>query len=123
MYGPTQVGKTILARSLGPHSYFNNLFSVDAYRPDSTYAVFDDMAGGLRSIPFKCWLGGQTQFTVTDKYKKKQCIYWGKPSIYIANDDPLTEKGLTTSDKEWLKGNATIIFISNSIIRFPKSCI
>jgi hypothetical protein len=115
MFGPTRTGKTILARSLGRHSYFNNTFNLDTFDNDCEYAVFDDISGGLKSIPYKQWLGGQLQFTTSDKYRRKKDIIWGRPSIYIANDNPLLERGI---DRCWLVGNTTIVEISSTLVDF-----
>ena len=39
---------------------------------DAQYAIFDDMQGGFDFFHgYKFWLGGQKEFTVTDKYKGK----------------------------------------------------
>lgn len=35
----------------------------------------------------KQWLGCQREFVITDKYRKKLSISWGKPCIYLCNDD------------------------------------
>lgn len=53
------------------------------------YAIFDDISGGFDFFPsYKQWLGGQFQFTVTDKFKHKRTVKWGKPTIWICNQDP-----------------------------------
>lgn len=80
------------------------------------YAIFDDM-GGLKYLPaYKFWLGHQAQFYVTDKYKGKQLVYWGKPSIWLANSNPLDEFGLRAEDVEWLQANCTIIELSEKLV-------
>ena len=68
LIGPTRVGKTVWARSLGNHAYFGGLFSIDEDLKDVEYAVFDDMLGGLEYWhSYKFWLGAQKQFYATDK--------------------------------------------------------
>lgn len=82
---------------------------------DVDYAVFDDMQGGLEFFhSYKFWLGAQKQFYATDKYKGKRLVHWGKPSIYLANSNPLADKG---ADVEWLMGNCDIVEVTSPIFR------
>ena len=91
LWGESRLGKTVWARSLGKHAYFGGLFSMDESLDDVAYAVFDDF-GGLKYLPtFKFWLGHQRQFYVTDKYKGKKLVEWGKPSIWLSNSNPLED--------------------------------
>ncbi|ANN22659.1 replication initiation associated protein [Gemycircularvirus HV-GcV2] len=114
LYGPTRLGKTLWARALGSHAYFGGLFSLDESLEDVDYAVFDDMQGGLKFFhAYKFWLGAQSQFWATDKYKGKRLIHWGKPSIYIANGNPLTDEGV---DHDWLLGNCDFVEITTSLL-------
>lgn len=105
------------ARSLGPHVYNCLQFNVDDMRADldtAKYAVFDDMQGGFKFFPsYKGWLGAQSQFTVTDKYRGKTTIRWGRPSIWLSNEDPWM---CTDVDHEWLRGNCIIVHLQQSII-------
>lgn len=85
LFGDTRLGKTLWARSLGKHAYFGGLFSLDEPIDEAQYAVFDDMQGGLEFFhAYKFWLGAQKEFWATDKYKGKQFIVWGRPSIYVS---------------------------------------
>lgn len=114
LYGPRQVGKTTLARSLGPHSYFNNAWGLAAYNPTATYAVFDDFIGGLYALPFKHWLGQEDQVTMGN-LNSTETISWGKPCIYIAKENPLDDKRLPKCEKEWLQQNTTVVFLPSPI--------
>lgn len=88
---------------------------------DAQYAVFDDMQGGFEFFHgYKFWLGGQSEFTVTDKYKGKRHIQWGKPSIWLCNEDPTSLKGL---DYDWLMGNALIYRLDHTIFRASTGAI
>ena len=81
---------------------------------DVDYAIFDDMQGGLKFFhAYKFWLGCQTQFYATDKYKGKKLINWGRPSIYIANSNPLCDEGV---DVDWLMGNCVIVELESSLL-------
>lgn len=88
---------------------------VKACIDDAKYAVFDDMQGGFKFFPsYKGWLGAQQSFTVTDKYKGKTTIQWGRPTIWCMNEDPTT---CTDVDYNWLQGNCFIVRIKDPIFR------
>lgn len=113
LWGPTRTGKTLYARSLGHHAYFNLQFNMDEFSDDCQYAVFDDIQGGFEYFhSYKGWLGAQKQFVITDKYRKKRTIYWGKPSIMCMNEDPHFAKGV---DYDWLMNNCHIINVVDPI--------
>lgn len=114
LWGPTRLGKTLWARSLGSHAYFGGLFSLDEDLDDVAYAVFDDIQGGLKFFPsYKNWLGAQKQFYATDKYRGKKLIDWGRPSIFVSNNDPRYGEG---ADMEWLEGNCDIVEVTTSLL-------
>jgi len=93
------------------------LFCLDESLDDVEYAVFDDMQGGFGYFhSFKFWLGAQKQFYATDKYKGKKLINWGRPSIYIANENPLADPGLKAGDVDWLMGNCEIVEVMTSLL-------
>jgi len=120
LYGPTRTGKTLWARSLGNHAYFGGLFSMDEDINEAEYAVFDDF-GGLKFLPaYKFWLGHQKQFYVTDKYKGKKLVDWGKPSIWINNEDPRQEFGVRADEVEWLEANCIFIRLEEPIVHASK---
>lgn len=118
LYGETRLGKTLWARSLGPHIYCCLQFNVDDVRgnlEEAQYAVFDDMQGGFKFFPaYKGWLGAQKSFTVTDKYKGKTTIEWGRPTIWLMNESP---SSCTDVDYDWLMGNCYIAHIGEPIFR------
>jgi len=110
------MGKTLWARSLGNHAYFGGLFSMDEPLDDVAYAVFDDF-GGLKFLPtYKFWLGHQKEFYVTDKYKGKQLVQWGKPAIWLNNVDPREEQGIRDDEIEWLNANCDFIRLDRELI-------
>lgn len=83
---------------------------------EAEYAVFDDMQ--LKYVPqFKNWLGCQKSFQVKVLYKDPVLIDWGKPCIWVSNDDPRLESHLSHTDVEWLEGNCTFVNITEPIVR------
>uniref|UniRef100_A0AAU6S580 Replication associated protein n=1 Tax=Barbastella barbastellus feces associated gemykolovirus 2 TaxID=3139971 RepID=A0AAU6S580_9VIRU len=120
MNGYTRLGKTVWARSLGTHSYFGGLFNLEDLGSDVDYAVFDDIAGGFGFFPsYKQWMGGQYDFTVTDKYKHKVTLRWGKPTIWCCNTDPREDwyKPGSRPDFKWMEENCDFIEIKEPIFR------
>nr|QJB18720.1 MAG: replication-associated protein [Genomoviridae sp.] len=119
VFGPSRLGKTMWARSLGKHAYFGGLYSLDEDLEDVDYAIFDDMQGGLKFFhSYKFWLGAQKQFYATDKYKGKRLINWGRPSIYLSNQNPLCDEGV---DHDWLLANCIFVELTESIISHASS--
>lgn len=107
--GPSRLGKTEWARSLGRHSYFNNMFMLDVFDAKSNYAVFDDI--DWKYFPnIKGWLGGQREFIVTDKYRKKRKIEWGHPCIWLTNKPLKEHEGFTDGDLDWLLKNVDVVY-------------
>lgn len=81
---------------------------------DVEYAVFDDMQGGFDFFHgYKFWLGCQNEFSVTDKYKGKRKIKWGRPSIWLCNICPAGEK----VDWDWIEGNCDVVCVNQPIFR------
>lgn len=121
LYGATRLGKTVWARSLGLHAYFGGLFNLDEFNAhDCKYAIFDDISGGFGFFPsYKQWLGGQYEFTVSDKYKHKMSVRWGKPTIWLCNTDPRFDayKPGGRPDFEWMEENCDFIEIKEPIFR------
>lgn len=115
LYGDSQLGKTIWARSLGQHAYFPGMFMLDDFNKAAEYAIFDDLIGNFQSLPsYKQWFG-QREFIATDKYKGKTRIQWGKPCIFITNDDP--RDTATDVDWKWISANAIFVKITTPLCR------
>lgn len=115
LYGPSRLGKTVWSRSLGKHFYFGGIFSArDLNDDDVKYAVFDDIAGGIKFFPrFKDWLGCQMEFQVKQLYRDPQLFRWGRPCIWVANTDPRLE--MTHDDIMWLEVNCIFVEITEAI--------
>jgi len=113
LWGATRLGKTQLARCLGDHWYINADWDVNQVSGDVDYGIIDDIPVSL----FRYWkqfLGCQEQFTVTDKFHKKKQLLWGKPVIWICNDNPVSW-GLGINDMDWIRGNCDIVHVVNKL--------
>lgn len=111
LIGGSRLGKTEWARHIGLHNYWCGQFNMDGFREDVKYAVFDDF-GGFKFFPmWKCWLGAQKEFAMTDKYRKKMTLKWGKACIWLCNpeDDPRVD--LNASQKEWFDINVKTVYL------------
>ncbi len=120
--GPSRLGKTVVARSFGPHSYFHGNWSVEQYNPDGKYNIFDDIHGQLDGFSFKSFMGGQYDITVTDKYHKKKTIKNGKPCIYLSNFDPLTTRR-GREHRDWLVANCIFVRITQPICNVARQAL
>lgn len=72
--------------------------------------MFDDIQGGFKYFPaYKSWLGQQAEFYCTDKFRKKKYIKWGRPCIWIMNEDPYTQE----VDIDWLEKIVSLYILIN----------
>nr|QVW56460.2 MAG: replication-associated protein [Gemycircularvirus] len=118
LYGESRTGKTLWARSLGPHIYNIGLVSGEECMkaPNVKYAIFDDIRGGIKFFPaFKEWLGAQATVSVKRLYRDPKLVAWGKPSVWISNEDPRLV--MDSSDISWLEANARFIEVNSAIFR------
>ena len=74
------------------------------------YVVCDDIKMPIWS--YKEILGAQEHFNITDKYMAKTQINWGKPCIWLCNEDPTTWTGV---DLDWIRGNSVIVHLTNTL--------
>ncbi|AIF34812.1 replication-associated protein [Sewage-associated circular DNA virus-4] len=109
LIGPSKLGKTEWARSLGPHMYFNHLANFkDDWDDEAKYIVFDDF--DFDFIPNKKgFFGGQQHFQITGKYMRVKSVRWGKCCIYCANVTP----NIKDIDKDWYNENCVFIDVVN----------
>nr|QTE03667.2 MAG: replication-associated protein [Gemycircularvirus] len=125
LIGPSLLGKTLWARSLGRHIHFHGAFSGKVAfeeAPDAEYAIFDDLRGGIQFFHmWKDWLGCQREFMVKEMYKDPRVLKWGKPSIWLSNKDPREEMRCAKpgqfdeSDIAWLEANCIFVEINSPI--------
>ena len=62
---------------------------------------------------YKAWFGAQQDFDVSDKYRHKKRLHWGKPSIWLSNYSPY-ESGVL--DHEWWDANVITIKLEHKIV-------
>lgn len=80
--GPTRTRKTAWARSLGLHNYFCGGVDFSVYNNLALYNVIDDIS--FQYLPCKKeLLGSQKDFTVNEKYRKKQRVKGGISNNYF----------------------------------------
>lgn len=118
LFGPSQTGKTLWARSLGSHAYCIGLVSGQELKgaDQVDYAVFDDIRGGFKMFPsFKEWLGAQAYVSVKCLYRDPVLVKWNKPSIWLSNKDPREE--LDGCDTDWMERNCMFINVDRAIFR------
>ncbi len=87
--------------------YFNGQFNLEDWDDSAKYAIFDDWEDWTRWFSYKQYLGAQETFTVSDKYKKKRTVTWGKPCIVLSNQMP------DFKDWTWIEINCTIYDLQN----------
>lgn len=113
MIGPSRLGKTAWARSLGRHMFHSGLFSLDNWDEGAKYCVFDDIDWDYFPNK-KQLLGSQYEFTITDKYRRKRTVKYGKPWIYCMNWDNYNK--ITNSELSgWIAKNSYTSFIDENI--------
>ena len=86
MVGPTRLGKTEWARSLGHHMYYCNMFDLSSWDQSAEYIIFDDIDFDFMTAAKAFW-GAQREFSLTDRYRKKKTVQFGKPLIFLCNAD------------------------------------
>jgi len=109
--GPTRIGKTSWARSLGHHMFMSGLFNLDEWDESARYLVIDDI--DWKWLPAKKQLlGGQSNFNLSDKYRRKRQVVFGLPTIYCMNYDNYEEIAKDPM-LPWLNDNCLRCFVEN----------
>ncbi|ANT82187.1 Rep protein [Ramie yellow mosaic virus] len=95
--GESRTGKTMWARSLGPHNYLCGHLDLSpkVYSNDAWYNVVDDVDPHYLKH-FKEFMGAQRDWQSNTKYGKPIQIKGGIPTIFLCNPGP------TSSYKEYL---------------------
>lgn len=86
--------------------------NLDDWNDDALYLIVDDM--DWKYLPQKKgFLGAQQEFTLTDKYRKKRTVTWGKPTIFLCNPDQ--DVYYTCDERTWLLENALYYSLNNKL--------
>ncbi|AXU38898.1 replication associated protein [Hollyhock yellow vein virus] len=95
--GDSRTGKTMWARSLGPHNYLCGHLDLSpkVYSNDAWYNVIDDVDPHFLKH-FKEFMGAQRDWQSNTKYGKPVQIKGGIPTIFLCNPGP------NSSYKEYL---------------------
>jgi len=93
--------------------YFCGLFNLDDWDDDAEYIVLDDF--DIKYFPhWKCFLGSQGRFALTDKYRKKRTVEWGRPCIWLCNPEYDPRIYLRES-LDWLSKNCVFIHLAEKL--------
>lgn len=121
--GPTRLGKTEWARSLGRHIYMCGLFYLAAWDNEADYLVIDDIAFERWGDSRKALWGAQKELTLSDKFARKRVVKWGKPMIVLCNpgDDfryLLDKRGnpvLRLGELNWYNENTVVVEVHDKL--------
>lgn len=110
LWGPSRMGKTAWARSLGRHNYWKGGLNINNYDADASYHIFDDLRK-FRDFDYKSWMGAD-DFTCSGKYNKEITIKGGKAVIFICNQLP---KPRDCVDFDWWISNTIRIHVAQPL--------
>lgn len=127
LWGESLHGKTDFATHLGEHVHWMRDFRLrDLFEKgieNIEYLIIDDINWDstlLNGSAYKSWLGGMMSFVATDKFDRKLRIApWGKPCIFLCNDNPLDFVSASTA--RFLEKNCYIeeVVEGNYVTRHP----
>ncbi|AUT11871.1 replication associated protein [Polygala garcinii associated virus] len=120
--GDSRTGKTLWARSLGPHNYICGHIDLSPrdFSNDAWYNVIDDVDPHYLKH-FKEFMGCQSNWKSNTKYGKPTMVKGGIPTIFLCNPGPTSsykeyldeEKNSTL--KNWALKNAIFVFLSQPL--------
>ena len=109
LVGPTRLGKTAWARSLGDHMFWRGQVNLGAWDQSAKYIVIDDIP--WKFIPQKKSLLTQMgDITVTDKYVKKLNVCNDKVAIVLVNELDSFEE-----EEEYWQANTTVVRLDSEL--------
>lgn len=95
--------------------YLCGQFNLDDWDDNAKYIVLDDI--DVKFFPqWKSFLGCQQQFVLTDKYRKKRTVKWGRPCIWCCNPE-YDPRGALPYSREWLECNCDFITLSSALFQ------
>ncbi|AAU00333.1 AC1 protein [Tomato leaf curl Guangdong virus] len=120
--GESRTGKTMWARSLGPHNYLCGHLDLSpkVYSNDAWYNVIDDVDPHYLKH-FKEFMGAQRDWQSNTKYGKPIQIKGGIPTIFLCNPGPTSSyKEYLDEDKNsalrnWALKNATFVTLTGPL--------
>ncbi|CBX51441.1 replication associated protein [Ageratum leaf curl Cameroon virus] len=120
--GDSRTGKTMWARSLGPHNYLCGHLDLSpkVYSNDAWYNVIDDVDPHYLKH-FKEFMGAQRDWRSNTKYGKPIQIKGGIPTIFLCNQGPTSsykeylEEEKNASLKAWAIKNATFVTLNKPL--------
>lgn len=87
------------------------MINLEDWNPNASFIIFDDFEWQF----FPCkkqFIGCQKVFTLTDKYKKKKTVTWGKPAIILTNDNVFN---YIHNSLDWYNNNLQTIELINPL--------
>nr|ADR79365.1 C1 [Tobacco curly shoot virus] len=120
--GDSRTGKTMWARSLGPHNYLCGHLDLSpkVYNNDAWYNVIDDVDPHYLKH-FKEFMGAQRDWQSNTKYGKPVQIKGGIPTIFLCNPGPnssykeFLDEEKNAALKNWALKNATFITLEGPL--------
>nr|ALB26291.1 replication associated protein [Okra enation leaf curl virus] len=120
--GDSRTGKTMWARSLGPHNYLCGHLDLSpkVYSNEAWYNVIDDVDPHFLKH-FKEFMGAQRDWQSNTKYGKPVQIKRGIPTIFLCNPGPnssykeFLDEDKNSALKSWALKNATFVFLTQPL--------
>ncbi|UED37334.1 AC1 protein [Conyza yellow vein virus] len=120
--GESRTGKTLWARSHGPHNYLCGHLDLSpkVYSNDSWYNVIDDVDPHYLKH-FKEFMGAQRDWQSNTKYGKPIQIKGGIPTIFLCNPGPTSsykeylDEEKNRQLKQWADKNAAFVTIEEPL--------
>nr|AHB82047.1 replication-associated protein [Jatropha mosaic Lucknow virus]AIR77182.1 replicase protein [Jatropha leaf curl virus] len=120
--GDSRTGKTMWARSLGPHNYLCGHLDLSprVYSNDVWYNVIDDVDPHYLKH-FKEFMGAQRDWQSNTKYGKPVQIKGGIPTIFLCNPGPNSsykeylDEDKNAALKKWAIKNVFFVFLSEPL--------
>nr|UVJ88719.1 replication-associated protein [Tomato yellow leaf curl virus] len=127
--GDSRTGKTMWARSLGPHNYLCGHLDLSpkVYSNDVWYNVIDDVDPHYLKH-FKEFMGAQRDWQSNTKYGKPIQIKGGIPTIFLCNPGPTSsyreylDEEKNISLKNWALKNAIFVTLYEPLFASINQC-
>nr|UBJ26205.1 replication-associated protein [Red panda feces-associated genomovirus] len=107
LIGPTRLGKTEWARSLGTHNYYPNTITMDR-DASARYCVIDDMDYWDKFPYKKQFFGCHKEIGMCLKYQKPEIVTWGIPTIWLWNNENVPHDVLVDG---YFQDNSVVVYI------------